>query len=351
MAKIKLGPQFLHLSRIGTLPELNYRQAGDYGDDKEMKALKDALAVNGWASNETIDVLPATEEQMARLAERLQARWEHLKSNAKNNVDAFNEYTMFEKVHLDSKGQLIVPDFVNNDGFRRLRIYEAALIQRSKIDAANRNGSEEFPMDIPVNVVDFGGDEAARIAQQLADNEQEGMGRREVGFVSKLIAAKVLFESGYNEAKLTNIFKRGTSQKLHSFLLVNARQPAVKLYERSLIEDTNDERDVPAQSFNPKDLRDLTKEGKIPSVQEVEDLIIKVKSGEKDAPVASKKEMADLKDQNPNPIVKMVITGYQTKNFAEVGKVLAPLAPHCDELLKWGHKLPELLTYLQAFKG
>ncbi len=358
--KLKLGPQALDLSFIFSFPTMNYRQLGEgYGTDNEKKAMQKELAINGWLGNNAIDVIEISEDQLAEAMVRLEGKWEDLKSKAKSSVEDFKRLTMFEQIYVKNE-KLVQPKVVNNDGFRRLSLYLDALVERTAMDKGLLGGDTEvLPRTIPVNVVAYDS-EVERIAAQVQDNERDGLGRKEVPMLDKLLAAKPLFEAGFTENAFRRVFKVGTAQKLYAVLNLNARVPAARLYDRlTTIKDPTDPQYVNLGGLDPNVIRPVLTVGKgkektarIPTLEEVNTIIVGANTGEgKPDPVADKNTIRNLATNNPSPWLKLFVQGYDAANFTKVAPIFASTAACSEEILKWQHKQPELLAYLQAFKG
>jgi hypothetical protein len=354
MSKYAFGPQSVHFGRIHSFTDRNYRPLDEYGTDAEKKAIQDQLAINGWLPKASIDVFIMNDADKKLAMAQLEEAMALAKEQSTANENAAAYYSMMCKCHIGDNGKIIQPELWNNDGYRRLSLYVKALIQRQKIPADSRMGSEAIPLEIPVVVLPEM-NEVDRVVNQVTHNEKDAEGRKDVSFVAKLRAARPLFQAAFNEAKLTAIFKRGTAQKLFGQLSLDARVPKAEFFDRCLIKDVNDPRYIPAASIDPGDVRKLLKDDKsnarTPTLEEVEKLIANAKVPGNKEKIADRNAWDQLSTGHPNPMVQMVAKGGLANNFMEVANRLAPLAAHCEELLKWEHKRPELLAHLKQFDG
>lgn len=354
--KLKFGPQFMQYGLIHPIYALNLRPSQDYGsdDESETKDTLSSLAANGWIDQKSINCFLLSDEQKEAAVLYRTDRLKALEEESAKDQESRDLLFVLRRLWTDGNGKVITPEVGNNMGFRRMRLYPKSQVFRMRIKPEDRAQSEtDILTQIPVNVKNYA-DENDRVADQLIENEREGVGKKEVSFLAKLTASKPLFDAGRNEAFFRKVvFKDGVGQKIFSILKVNALQPAARIMERVVLPETDVEY-IPAQSLNPSVMRPLYKDGKIPAQAEVEEVVYKVKNGVINTPkMADRTTIDNLSKHNPNPVVRLVC-GYLIANqTTQLNDTLAPMSAHFDEVLRYTNagKGAELLAYLKAFKA
>lgn len=367
MAKITFGPQMASFPDIHWFKPMNTRPLSDYGttDDPAVKEIISSMATNGWYDRQTVNVGPITytgfsgiPDLLAKAMEEREHLLTSLAEQSERDPNARDLLYVYNKLWRDAKGKIIEPKFFGNMCFRRSTIYAQAMVNRLKLDQGNKFGDQEVPVLIPVNVKEYQ-TEADRVDDQFIENERNSVGKKEVSFPAKVLASKILFEAGRNEAHFRKrIFKDGVGQKVFAILKLNAVCSELRLLERIVLDPT-DPQYIPAQSLPPGELRNLytnkeTKSGRIPSVDECE-----LKLGEilgkknNDPKMASKEVIKGLRDQNPNLIVRRVCEHLINNQPDKIAQEFSHMSAHLDEVNRiFGlGKAAELLAYLKAFPG
>jgi hypothetical protein len=360
-----LGPQMALFGEVHWFKPMNTRPLKDYGvaDDSEVKEIVSSLAVNGWYDRQTVNVGPIDYNgfgEIPNLLEKAMLEREHLLTHlaeqAEKDQNARDLLYVYNKAWRDADGKIIEPKFFGNMCFRRASVYVQAMVNRLKIDQGMKFGPEEIPLMIPVNVKVYQ-TEADRIDDQFIENERNSVGKKEVSFPAKVMASKILFEAGRNEAHFRKrIFKDGVGQKVFAILKLNAVCPDFKLLDRIQLDPT-DPQYIPGQSLPPGELRNLytnkeSKSGRIPSVDEVQLKIDEILGNKGNKPkMAERGVIEGLRDQNPNLVVRRVCEHLLNNQPDKIAQEFSHVSAHFDEVnrIVGLGKGAELLAYLKAF--
>lgn len=160
-------------------------------------------------------------------------------------------------------------------------------------------------------------------------------------------------EAGFYEKKLEAILKRGSAQKVHGICKVHLLCTEANLIPRGSLPVT-DPNYVPLQSIPAAATRELLKDDRRPTLEEVEAMITKVKGGMINAPkIAERKVIEGLRDNNTNYLVREVARAIIDNKTERLPGVFSPIAPHVDVLMSVAtgnpKVLPELLQYMKLF--
>lgn len=336
--------------------DANYRSRASYGtiEDKEVKDLIASFAVWGWLPGETVVVKELTAEKKAAAIARMETHILDLENRAVREPEAAAELAVLKKIYFDEKGKMRVPKYEGTRCYRRAKFFPKGFAARLKIKPENRmyKPEEDFPLEVPCDLQVFENDTDLLISQ-LVENEQKLTGNMDVDLLSRLKAAKVLFEAGL-KSKFRTIFKDGTGQKLQSILEVNVKVPEVNLWERMFMEPTNPNY-VDAKKLHPTPMRELyyrNKKDVIPTADEVEETIEKLMEGGNAKKMASKKVIKSLATDNPNRLVQLVAQKILDDDTTSLPKIFNPIAHHLDyvERIVSAGKAVELLECLRAFE-
>lgn len=357
-----VGPQTVPFHAVHWDKLKNYRGELDYGTDAEKNQLQTSLALRGWIDAE----LPRV---YVPLQDELDAAWEHRKAlidvaetNAVKDENARNLLFVLRKLFCNDKNEVMRPALFGNSCFRRGLLFPQSQVQRLAVLSKPEGKdmvSGDFDIQTSLNVlVKQYANEVERLEDQLLENEKKTEGRKDVSFVTKLMAAMALFVAGCKESVLRNTFKAGTGQKLFGILKVNSLVPSVNLVERIKL-PTDDPNYVNGSALNPAKLRAFyakpgEKDYQEPTPANVEAYLAAVKAGQINEPkVADKNTMKALGEQNPNPRVRRLVAAYLAADLTTVGPLMAATAAH-DEIVErivvLDNRGAELLEYLKAFK-
>lgn len=353
--KIGLGIQQVHYGFIHVDLGKNKRAPSDYKDPKD---IINSMARVGFVGYNAKAYLLSEEEQKAALAYR-EAHIADLTNRSIKDEAAEKELNMLRHLWFDN-GKLTVPVIGNNSCFRRLSNVPMAMALRQKLKAEEKERPDEdiLPM-ISVEVKHYA-DDNERVADQLRENGLEKEGAVEMSFISKVLACVQLFLAGWSESKLQTILgnKRGTAQKVFGFLKTDSAVPEARILERAqlpatIAEGVDNPDYFPAVSVTPQQWRDLFKDGKKPTLEDIEALERKVKDPEGNAPkVLEGKIIRAQRDRTKNRLGKQLLEQIVEAKADILSSLLAKYEKPMNELerLATFGKLDEAVKALQAIE-
>ncbi len=138
------------------------------------------------------------------------------------------------------------------------------------------------------------------------------------------VSALALFSEGCNEARMRDLYKTGTGQKLFSICKLNKNYPDLKIVDNIL------DGKIQAASLDRMEMFNLLKDEETTQA-DVEAYVTDPKAGKK-VPVkmAEKKEIDTLSKQHPADVVCFVLTCVLENRLADLKKLI----PYADELNK-----------------